>query len=64
MNEEPTPETLQHLVEVQPMRRLISHVCNACKYEWVQPAVGGKCPKCHMSSEIVGSPRISALRVV
>lgn len=62
-NDDPTPETLAHLVEVQPMRRLVSLVCSRCTYEWIQPAAFGNCPRCHAPSVATGAVRVSALRV-
>jgi Zn finger protein HypA/HybF involved in hydrogenase expression len=64
VNDEVTPETLTHLVKVQPTRLLISMQCMLCHYEWVQPASTGRCPKCHGESHVVGAPRVSALRVI
>lgn len=63
MNEEPTQETLAHLLTMQPMRRLVTLVCVACAYEWVQPVVG-RCPRCHGDAQAVGAARVSAVRTV
>lgn len=64
MNDEPTPETLDRLVKIQPTRRMVPFLCLKCGYEWVQPAFSGKCPKCHGVSKPQGHSRISALRVI
>lgn len=59
-----TPEELARLVKQQPMRRIVTLVCSACRYEWGQPSMIGKCPRCHSASTQPVAQRISAYRTV
>lgn len=55
--------SLADLVKSQPMRRLVTMVCDPCKHEWVQPAAQGCCPRCHRKARGV-DVRVSALRIL
>ena len=35
--------------------------CEACQHEWIQPALVGKCPKCHSEKTKVIEQRVNAL---
>ena len=41
-----------------PMRRLVYRVCQSCQHEYVQAALTGRCPVCHIDT--VSTVKISA----
>jgi Zn finger protein HypA/HybF involved in hydrogenase expression len=60
---DPTNDDLQRMVTNNPLRRLVTRVCqNAeCKHRWIQPSRTGRCPKCHSENVINEGERINAL---
>lgn len=64
MNKEPTPEEIAAMLRVNPMRMLNRLTCEACGYQWQQPAPSGKCPTCHSSRTILRTEEFNAVCMV